>query len=37
VLYLVSIDVMFDQIKWLMFYNVQITNLAFVDKIRDIQ
>jgi hypothetical protein len=23
---------MFDQIKWLMFYNVQITNLAFVGK-----
>ena len=31
-----SIDVMFYQVKLLMFYNVQTTNLTFVGKIWDI-
>ena len=36
-LYLFSIDVNFDQAKLLLFYNVQTTNLTFVDKLWDIQ
>ena len=36
-LYLFTIEVFFCQVKLLMFYNVQTTNIAFVGKVRDIQ
>ena len=35
--YLVTIDVIFYQVKLLVFYNVQTTNLTFVGKIWEIQ
>ena len=31
-LYLVTIDVIFYQVKMLVFYNVQTTNMIFIDK-----
>lgn len=31
-LYLFIIDIIFYQVKFLMFYNVQLTNLTFVGK-----
>ena len=36
-LYLFIIDEIFHEVKLLMFYNVQTTNLTFVDKIWDTQ
>ena len=37
VLYLFTIGVFFYQVKLLMFFNVQTTNLTFVGKIRGMQ
>jgi hypothetical protein len=37
VLYLYIVDVIFYQIKLLVFYNVKTTNLTLVGKKRDIQ
>jgi hypothetical protein len=36
-LYMFTIDVIFNQVKLLMFCSVQTTNLAFVGKMRDVQ